>query len=69
MVNSRSRVPEVRSRTIVTEVTRNMMTNGKIPSICGPIRLNTPGLLSKTYLKSSSRIDGRTTINAMLRGS
>ncbi len=43
VVSRRSSVPDVRSRTIVTDVTRNITTNGKMPSICGPTRLNTRG--------------------------
>ena len=46
VVSRRSSVPDVRSRTIVTDVTRNMMMNGNSPSICGPIRSNTTGVPS-----------------------
>ncbi len=41
MVISRSSVPVVRSRRVVTEVMRNMMVNGKMPSSGAPIWLNT----------------------------
>jgi hypothetical protein len=40
MVSSRSRVPEVRSRRVAMLVTRNMTTNGKMPSSGAPIWSN-----------------------------
>ncbi len=43
VVSSRSSVPVVRSRSIAMLVIRNMITNGKTPSMIRPIRSNTPG--------------------------
>ena len=43
VVSSRSRVPEVRSRSMVMEVTRNITTNGKMASIIRPTRSKVRG--------------------------
>lgn len=43
VVSSRSRVPEVRSRSMAMLVTRNMITKGKMPSITNATRSNVVG--------------------------
>jgi hypothetical protein len=46
VVRRRSSVPDVRSLSMVIEVTRNITTNGKMASIMSPTRskvLGTPG--------------------------
>ena len=50
-VISRSSVPDVRSRSIVTEVTRNITTSGKIPSSGGPTCWNCCSLLCEEQLQ------------------
>jgi hypothetical protein len=49
VVKRRSRVPEVRSRSIAMLVTRNITMKGKIPSMIRAIRLNAAGL--SAYMK------------------
>ena len=43
MLISRSSVPEVRSRSIEIEVTRNIVMNGSSPSSGGPMRWKVSG--------------------------
>ena len=47
MLISRSRVPDVRSRSIAIEVTMNIVMNGINPSIGAPMRWNVAGWPSK----------------------
>jgi hypothetical protein len=46
VVRSRSRVPDVRSRSVATLVTMNITTKGKTPSSAGPIRSKMSALMS-----------------------
>ena len=62
-------MPDVRSRSVVTEVTRNMTTNGKSASSAGPMRSKVPGCPSKTSSSSQRSTSGTTSSIAIVRGS
>ena len=55
VVSRRSSVPEVRSRSIAMLVTRNMTTNGRMPSIVRPTRSKMPGWPGKVGRSFHSR--------------
>jgi hypothetical protein len=48
MARRRSRVPEVRSRRVAIDVTRNIVIRGKMPSRDAPMLSKVRGLPSKT---------------------
>lgn len=48
MARRRSRVPEVRSRRVAIEVTRNIVISGKMPRSEAPMESKVCGLPSKT---------------------
>ncbi|CAM5628104.1 hypothetical protein SVIOM74S_02161 [Streptomyces violarus] len=48
MARRRSRVPEVRSRRVAMEVTRNIVISGKMPRRDAPMLSKVRGLPSKT---------------------
>lgn len=69
MARRRSRVPEVRSRRVAMEVTRNIVMSGKMPSSEAPMLSKVPGLPSKTYRSRKSMTQGTRSIRAIERGS
>jgi hypothetical protein len=69
VVSSRSKVPVVRSRNIAMLVTRNMITNGKMPSMTRAIRSKVPPAWSYMKESSTSRTAGTTTSRATVRRS
>jgi hypothetical protein len=64
-VISRSRVPELRSRSIAIEVIRNMITRGKMPTSGRPIRSKVSS--PTTYLISVMSRQGMTMIIPRVR--
>ena len=69
IVIRRSSVPLVRSRSIAIDVTRNIETSGKIPTIGTPTRWNVSGWPLKTYRSSATSTQGTITSMAIVRGS
>ena len=70
MVSSRSRVPLVRSRSIATQVTRNIVMNGKMPSSSSAdAGRRSRGWPSKTQRSRNSSTHGTTSSSATVRGS
>lgn len=68
VVINRSSVPDVRSRSIVTEVTRNIIRKGKKPSSAGAIPLK-KAAESNTYRSNTMSSAGTTIIRTTVRGS
>jgi hypothetical protein len=70
IARSRSRVPELRSRRVVTEVTRNITMNGKIASSPGPKRSKSePGMSRNIHHSKVIRTHGSTSSIAAVRRS
>ena len=66
IASSRSSVPEVRSRSVVTEVTRNMMMNGISASSAGP-RLEKPSPGSPSNIHQSRVISAHGSTSSIAR--
>ncbi|HEY6739020.1 MAG TPA: hypothetical protein VI076_09230 [Actinopolymorphaceae bacterium] len=69
MVNNRSNVPLVLSRSMAMLVTRNMTMNGKMPSITSATRSKTGSASSNMKYSSVSSIAGTTSNKAIVRWS
>lgn len=69
MVSSRSSVPVERSRSVATEVTRNITMDGKIPSSGPPILSNKCCCPSWSRRSRASSTHGTTSLRAIVRGS
>ena len=66
VVSSLSSVPDVRSRSIAIDVTRNMQSSGNRPRIGPPMRSNV-SVPENTYLRIVVSAHGATSSNAMVR--
>ena len=69
MVNRRSKVPFVRSRSVVIEVTRNITLSAKIPSRRGPSMSKFLGLSLRLQASKPISAEGTTSTRTIVRRS